>query len=128
MKHNPKTIYLAGPMTGIEHYNFPAFDKARDHLNGLNYRVMSPADLDRAAGFDPERDKFEGKNKRDTVERDVMTIIKDIDVMIVLPGYEKSLGCAAELTLAKWIGIPILSYPDLKPRLVETVFSDHNYE
>lgn len=49
-----KRVYIAGRMRGVPLFNFPAFDAARDRLEALGIEVLSPADMDRAAGFDPE--------------------------------------------------------------------------
>jgi|GEM_PF-3298331 len=48
-----RKVYVAGRMRGLPYYNFPAFDEARDRLAGLGLTPLSPADMDRAAGFDP---------------------------------------------------------------------------
>lgn len=50
--NSKKQVYIAGKMRGVPYYNFPAFDKARDRLAGLGLTPLSPADMDRAAGFD----------------------------------------------------------------------------
>lgn len=46
-------VYIAGKMRGVPYFNFPAFDKARNRLLNLGLTPLSPADMDRAAGFDP---------------------------------------------------------------------------
>jgi hypothetical protein len=46
-------FYVAGPMRGKQHFNFPAFDAARDYLEAQGFAVYSPADHDRELGFDP---------------------------------------------------------------------------
>jgi hypothetical protein len=37
-------LYLAGPMTGFEDFNFPAFDKMAADLRARGYTVENPAD------------------------------------------------------------------------------------
>ena len=39
-----KTIYIAGPMSGIPYFNFPAFDTAKAFLILQGWDVVSPAD------------------------------------------------------------------------------------
>jgi hypothetical protein len=39
-------------MRGYEHYNAPAFDAATAQLRAAGYEVISPVEMDRAAGFD----------------------------------------------------------------------------
>lgn len=48
-------VYIAGKMRGVPYFNFPAFDKARNRLSNLGLTPLSPADMDRAAGFDPTK-------------------------------------------------------------------------
>ena len=43
----PVKIYLAGPMTGYDKFNFPAFDFWFDFLTQAGHSVFSPADNDR---------------------------------------------------------------------------------
>ena len=38
-------VYLAGPMTGLPQFNFPAFDNAEKDLQARGYDVVPPADL-----------------------------------------------------------------------------------
>jgi hypothetical protein len=47
-------FYIAGPMRGKPLFNFPAFDEAKQDLQEFGHEVVSPADLDREQGFDPE--------------------------------------------------------------------------
>ena len=42
------TIYIAGPMSGIKDWNFPAFFKAEAELEALGYKVINPAHNDGA--------------------------------------------------------------------------------
>ena len=46
--------YLAGPMTNIPLFNFPAFNAAAKHLRSQGHEVFNPAerDIERHAGVD----------------------------------------------------------------------------
>ncbi len=45
-KVETKRIYLAGPMTGLPDYNFPAFMKAAAYLRSQGAIVFNPAEND----------------------------------------------------------------------------------
>ena len=97
------TIYIAGPMRGYPLFNFPAFDEARDRLRALGYQVISPADLDRMAGFDPECGaEFGPEEMAECVRRDVDAIIAS-QVVVLLPGWKESRGARAEKAIAEWM-------------------------
>ncbi len=109
---NRKRIYISGPMRGYELYNFPAFDEARDLLkaNG-SLVVVSPADMDREEGFDPEKlpkthnwDKWPNElsdNIQDVIFRDLCDVLS-CDAIFMLEGWRKSKGAKAELAVAEW--------------------------
>ena len=48
-----KIIYISGPMTGYEYFNFEAFDKASHKLKELGHKVINPAQIARDLGFNP---------------------------------------------------------------------------
>ncbi len=102
-------IYLAGPMRGIDHYNFPAFDAATARLRGAGYRVASPAEHDRAIGFDETLNNLDTFDVMAAFRWDVDQVF-DCDAVVLLPGWEKSTGVGAELAVARMIGKPIFEY------------------
>ena len=116
-----KTAYLAGPMRGLPYYNFPAFDAARDTLQAKGWDVTSPADLDRAHGFDamrlpPDTDWSripEGFDLPACVRRDVDALTR-CDALVFLPGdWTKSTGGKGEFAVALWARKPVYQlYPD----------------
>jgi hypothetical protein len=55
-----KSIYLAGPMSGIPEWNYPSFFKAADSLRKEGWRVFSPAEKDIEEGYDDQEAKKEG--------------------------------------------------------------------
>lgn len=105
--------YIAGPMSRIEAFNFPAFDEARDGLHALGYEVISPADLDRAVGFDPHTSKVDKAFLDAAMERDVDAVMR-ADCIVMLPGWESSTGALAEYALARWRHIPAYEWPSMK--------------
>lgn len=100
-------IYIAGPMRGYAQFNFPAFDAARDALNELGYEAVSPADLDRAAGFDEtatDTTTVSDEQLRAAIARDCVAICS-CNAIALLPGWEDSGGVKVELTLTRFLGI-----------------------
>jgi nucleoside 2-deoxyribosyltransferase len=119
-----KTVYLAGPMRGYEHYNFPAFDVASERLRDLGYKVFSPADMDREHGFDPILNPEQGCPLTiDCAQRDIDAIFK-CDSVVLLPGWEKSAGANAEIAVARWIEKPVHEIGDF---ITKHFFSQKQY-
>lgn len=111
-KHKMKA-YLAGPMRGKKHYNFPAFDAAAKDLREKGWEIISPADIDRDMGFDPVNGTGVEPSLEECIKRDTVAVL-DCEAIILLPGWEKSVGARAELALAEWAGKPAYTYPELK--------------
>ena len=100
-----RCIYVAGPMSGRELFNFPAFDDARDLLSSQGWHVHSPADNDRAAGFDPVAGVMPADFDVTAAFRwDVQTIL-DVDAVYFLDGWEASQGANTEHAITVSIGI-----------------------
>jgi hypothetical protein len=103
-------------MRGYKHYNFPAFDTARDRLIAKGYDVISPADLDREAGhhFNDVPDDYDWTTIPETfslkaaVKRDIDAILRS-DGICMLPGWEQSCGALAELAVAQWLGLKVMT-------------------
>jgi hypothetical protein len=115
-----KRVYIAGPMRGIAEFNFPMFDAARNRGNGLGLYCVSPADLDRAAGFDGIGMK--GEDCEYLAKIDIAATLKrDLDALLtcqaiaLLPGWEKSRGANAELAWARLLGMEILDAETFRP-------------
>lgn len=111
-----KTVYIAGPMRGYKYFNFPAFDAAALKLKSDGYDYISPAQLDRDAGFDPYvlSDNYDwqdldriGFSLSDAIDRDV-DAIKKSDAIYMLDGWQGSKGAKAEKALAEWLGLEVM--------------------
>ncbi len=113
------TCYIAGPMRGYDGCNFKAFDRAKETLEQIGYAVISPADLDRAQGIDPNTPGFETKLAAMTPDDWKVVIARDIeailslnpandDAICLLEGWEQSTGAVAEAFFARWCGLHII--------------------
>lgn len=105
--------YLAGPRTEIPDYNRPAFRAAKDDLEDLGYDVLSPLD------FDDMPEDGSPQSEADYLRGLEQCVAKmcaaRIEVVIVLPGWERSRGAVLEVQVAGELGKRILRYPDLEP-------------
>jgi nucleoside 2-deoxyribosyltransferase len=111
---DPETtiLYLAGPMSGRPAFNVPAFDEAREALRAFGYGVVCPAELDRKAGFDELVDEWTPELAEAAARRDLRAL-SHVDGVAVLRGFTKSTGARAELTVARWIGLPVVAAGDV---------------
>lgn len=104
-------IYLAGPMTGLPDYNFPAFDHAAKALRALGHEVFNPADNDRDNGFDAtglaghEAERL-GFSLRNALKQDLSWICDHAEAVAVLDGWHRSKGALTETALSVALGIP----------------------
>lgn len=100
-------IYLAGPMRGIELYNFPAFFKTAMMLREQGHIVFNPAERDMAEGFNPglPLDRQVNGFKLEDVFRWDFEKVVDVDAVVILPGYKDSRGTQIELAIATTMGI-----------------------
>lgn len=109
-------VYLAGGMSGIPHFNFPAFHRAAAELREQGYIVFNPAeaDIDRL-GVDPSLDNLTGDvqlaserhglSRRMCLAEDLYWIALYAEAIALLPGWEKSSGARAELALARALNL-----------------------
>lgn len=110
-------IYIAGPMTGMKDWNFPAFFEAEEQLNRLGYKAINPAKNDgetieialEAAGNvgNPNH------NWSYYMRRDLPHLL-DSDAVCLLPGWKNSKGATLEVEVARAIGLPLYVLRDEK--------------
>lgn len=88
-----KVIYIAGPITGVSNY-YEAFEKADDYLTSRGYIVLNPARL--PAGMTNEQ-----YTRIDTA------MIDSADVVLFLPGWQKSNGAHLEWFHCQYTNKPV---------------------
>lgn len=105
-----KCIYIAGPMSGVPHFNIPLFKMAAEDLRARGYEVVSPAELDSPkmqelalASEDGDMSKLReatGESWGDILARDVKVISDGgIQGIVFLPHWWKSRGARLEATV-----------------------------
>ncbi len=112
---NPKyvSVYIAGPISGIENGNKEQFKKYQDKFIDLNFYVVNPHDLhsDEDTEFMNDRLKFgqitEKEHHGYFMRIDLHHMCK-CDLVAVLPGWEKSKGANIEVRTANDINIPVI--------------------
>lgn len=122
-----RTIYTAGPMTGIPDFNFPAFHEVARLLRNDGWTVVCPAEHDEKAGFDPTLNTLAGFDLAEAFRWDFMQIT-ECTAIALLPGWEASKGARCERQVAELCGLDIYFVdPDLKGyRLAEAVAPLHD--
>jgi hypothetical protein len=116
-------IYIAGPMSGIPQFNYPAFISAAGALRAEGYDVYCPAEMDNsttvaAAWASPDGslreedwDSADG-TWGDFLSRDVKLIADDCEAVALLHGWSESRGARLEAFVALQLGYPLYEYFD----------------
>jgi hypothetical protein len=110
-------------MRGIEHFNFPAFHEAARELRALGVGVWSPAERDEHDPTIPSNETLEalGYDWSEGTQTFAYYMAHDLkavcecDAVVVLPGWEASRGARLEVHVAREVGHPVYSFPDLEP-------------
>jgi hypothetical protein len=90
-------IYIAGPMTGIEDLNFPAFNAAAERLRAAGHEVINPAEIN------PDKTmSWEQCMRRDIPE------LCTCDAIAMLPGWGSSKGATLEHLIAVKLGLDVI--------------------
>jgi hypothetical protein len=113
-------IYLAGPMRGIEAWNFPAFDAAEARWREAGHQVFSPAQMDRVLKYEPtSADECCPGHLRHVIQLDLACVLAS-DAVALLPGWQRSRGAAVEVALAQFLGLPLYDAETMQPLKVPT--------
>ncbi len=122
------TAYLAGPMRGYDHDNFPAFFDAASALRKTGIDVRSPAEHDLDLGYDPWDPSTKDSITLEECMQWDLAQVAQCDAVILLPGWEKSEGVGRELQVALWCGKDVYTYgyDSLRRRAVLTPCPEMN--
>lgn len=105
-----ETWYVSGPMRGYRQWNYPAFDDASAYLTRRGHNVISPADIDRELGIDENSEELpDWFTIEDAMRRD-LAAVTECDKMILLDGWQKSVGATREVLTAVWCGLPVYGF------------------
>jgi len=104
-------VYLAGPMESAGgNWNLPLFDYAAERMRAQGWDVFNPAELLRATSGslqelldqDPELRKM---LRQQALKTELNWIMDHAQLVMLLPGWERSPGAKAEYALAVALGI-----------------------
>lgn len=90
-------IYIAGPMTGLPDFNYPAFNAEAARLRALGWHVENPAE--NAA---PPCGSWSG------YMRLAIAQLVTCDAVCLLPGWSASRGASIEHGLAVHLGLAVM--------------------
>jgi len=107
------TAYVAGPMTGIEHFNYPAFHQAVRALRHVGAPALSAAHDEFGDPVEPPT-PVDAK-PHDYYLRHALRLLLECDEVVLLPGWEESRGASIEVKVAQALDMPVT---ELGPRIV----------
>lgn len=103
-------IYIAGPMTGVKEFNYPAFKQAAEEIRANGHTVYSPAEI-----VPPFPDFAKSLGKRGLwiwyMKKAIRFLLK-ADVIILLPGWKTSAGAMIEKWLAEALDYKVYELKD----------------
>lgn len=83
-------LYLAGPMSGLPNYNYPAFNRSQFILEAAGYEVINPTSIGQHEGW-----------THDDYLRAALALMLQADAVALLPGWENSKGAALEAEVSR---------------------------
>lgn len=89
-------LYIAGPMSNLPDFNYPAFFKAAEQLRAAGYEVENPAE-----------NKPEGTASWLAFMRMSLVQISKVDGIALLPGHHNSRGARIEAQLGDDLGLDV---------------------
>ena len=91
-----KTIYIAGPITGVERY-WEAFEAAEDIITELGHIALTPS-------------RLPGGMTNAQYMRMCFAMIDSADAVLFLPGWNNSAGATLEKQYCSYINKPVVGW------------------
>jgi hypothetical protein len=91
-----RSLYIAGPMSGMPDSNYPAFNRAAFALRSIGFEVENPAENPA-----PECGSWLGYMRMAVAQ------VAKVDAIVLLPGWERSEGAKVERQLAVGLGLRV---------------------
>lgn len=101
-------IYLSGPMTGIEEFNYPEFNRVAQELREKGLEVVNPAEIEPIGTGTWE----------DYMKADIKALV-ECDTVAVLNGWKNSKGAKLEVYLGQLLGFRIIDAETLETIIVD---------
>ena len=101
-----KKVYISGPMSGIEDYNFPAFQAAHRKILDFGDTPINPHDIGKYAEQHPGFKQMTEQEQYNIYMRYDISCMMLCDLVVLLPGWENSRGAMLEKSIAESVGIP----------------------
>ena len=104
-----KTIYISGPITGIENCE-ENFGNAQEFLTSEGYYVLNPMLIcpPNKLLFNHKREEALGRGKWNYYMRESIKSLATTDKIYMLRGWSGSKGAQLERTIAKALDIPVI--------------------
>ena len=97
MDNGKITVYISGPITGVPDYE-KKFEKVATWLNIFGVEAVSPVTKN-ILGYKTYIDR-------------ALTLLRDCDMICMMPGWERSEGAKLEHHYANVVGLPEFVIPD----------------
>ena len=97
-----QSVYVAGPMTGIPEFNYPAFNSAALMLAGRGYEVLNPVTAE------SENDTGAPQTWEWYMRR-ALRMVSEADGIALLDGWEASRGATLEVHVGRALGLTVKS-------------------
>ena len=99
-------LYIAGPMTGLPEFNYPAFRDAEKHLRAAGFDVLNPIS---AEDHNPTPGQPQAWG---WYMRHCLRMVLEAEGVALLTGWSTSRGASLEHDVASALGLPVRLVPE----------------